>query len=94
MTNRMGKLDRKTNEAIATIFRTCPAAASAVCSGFSLGGAQRGVSHVLLCLRSGQRLQSMKKDKDPSGQVDLVAGIHAAEQERDDTRGDVSSDEE
>jgi hypothetical protein len=36
----------------------------------------------------------MKKDNDPSGQVDLVAGIHAAEQERDDTRGDVSSDEE
>ena len=36
----------------------------------------------------------MKKDKDPSGGVDLVAGIHAAEAERDDVREDQSSDEE
>ncbi|KIS00315.1 coiled-coil domain-containing protein 12 [Cryptococcus deuterogattii 2001/935-1] len=52
MNNRMGKLERKTNEAIATIFR--------------------------------QRLQAMRKNEDPNAQVDLVAGIAAAEHERDE----------
>ncbi|WVR08499.1 hypothetical protein IAU60_005554 [Kwoniella sp. DSM 27419] len=62
MTNRMTKLDRKTNEAIATIFR--------------------------------QRLQSMKKDQN-GGQVDLLASMNAAEQERDEDRPDESgSDDE
>jgi hypothetical protein len=36
----------------------------------------------------------MKKGKDPAGEVDLIAGIHAAEQERDDPRDAQSSDEE
>ncbi|WVF67984.1 hypothetical protein IAT40_002746 [Kwoniella sp. CBS 6097] len=63
MTNRMAKLDRKTNEAIATIFR--------------------------------QRLQSMKKDQNGQGQVDLLASMNAAEQERDDAaRASKDSDDE
>ncbi|WVQ95544.1 hypothetical protein IAU59_002641 [Kwoniella sp. CBS 9459] len=63
MTNRMAKLDRKTNEAIATIFR--------------------------------QRLQSMKKDQNGQGQVDLLASMNAAEQERDDAaRASGDSDDE
>lgn len=36
----------------------------------------------------------MKKEKDPAGGVDLVAGIHAAENERDETKDAQSSDEE
>ncbi|OCF31746.1 coiled-coil domain-containing protein 12 [Kwoniella heveanensis BCC8398] len=60
MTNRMAKLDRKTNEAIATIFR--------------------------------QRLQSMKKDQNGQRQVDLLASMNAAEQERDDADAAQASD--
>lgn len=57
MTARMGKLERKTNEALATIFR--------------------------------QRLQAMRgKTGTESGDVDLVAGISAAEHERDGARSD------
>ncbi|GFZ48204.1 hypothetical protein JCM24511_05952 [Saitozyma sp. JCM 24511] len=61
MTNRMAKLERRTNEAIATIFR--------------------------------QRLQAMKKDTGDA-QVDLMAGINAAEHERDDAAAREESDEE
>lgn len=61
MNNRMGKLERKTNEAIATIFR--------------------------------QRLQAMRKNQDPNAQVDLVAGIAAAEHERDERARSEDSDE-
>ncbi|WVN89598.1 uncharacterized protein L203_104825 [Cryptococcus depauperatus CBS 7841] len=62
MNNRMSKLERKTNEAITTIFR--------------------------------QRLQAMRKNQDPNVQVDLVASINAAEQERDDRARLEDSDEE
>ncbi|ODN82725.1 hypothetical protein L202_01010 [Cryptococcus amylolentus CBS 6039] len=61
MDNRMSKLDRKTNEAIATIFR--------------------------------QRLQSLRKNQDPSAQVDLVASINAAEHERDEQTREESEEE-
>ncbi|KAK4684365.1 coiled-coil domain-containing protein 12, partial [Tremellales sp. Uapishka_1] len=50
MTNRMAKLERKTNESIATIFR--------------------------------QRLQAMRKEQNPGAQVDILASINAAQQER------------
>lgn len=57
MTARMGKLERRTNEALATIFR--------------------------------QRLQAMRgKTGTEAGDVDLVAGISAAEHERDERGSD------
>lgn len=80
MTNRMAKLDRKTNEAIASIF--------------SLYLAMPTKSSDLLTY-SGQRLQSMKKGQDPTKEVDLVASINAAEKERGAGADDgAASDEE
>ena len=50
----------------------------------------------VLCLTSctGQRLQTMRKDKDPAAQVDIVASMNAAEHERDVAENEVSSEEE
>lgn len=60
MTARMGKLERRTNEALTSVFR--------------------------------QRLQAMRgKTGTEAGDVDLVAGISAAEHERD---GGRDSDDE
>lgn len=77
MTNRMAKLDRKTNEAIAAIFSTYT---SSLVSYFCLANTI-----------AGQRLQSMKKGQDPAKEVDLVASMNAAEKERG-LGGDAGAD--
>ena len=81
MTNRMAKLDRKTNEAIAAIFSMFfPSPIPCRLGGF-----------VSADNIAGQRLQSMKKGQDPAKEVDLVASINAAEKERG-LGGDAGSD--
>lgn len=77
MTNRMAKLDRKTNEAIAAIFSTSLSVLP---------------PHLVSAnTTSGQRLQSMKKGQDPAKEVDLVASMNAAEKERG-LGGDAGAD--
>lgn len=44
-------------------------------------------------MKIGQRLQAMRKNQDPNAQVDLVAGIAAAEHERDERARSEDSDE-
>lgn len=81
----MGKLERKTNEAIATIFRV-----------YYLNHNPYKRSHMLTDWVNdeiGQRLQAMRKNQDPNAQVDLVAGIAAAEHERDERARSEDSDE-
>lgn len=84
MTNRMAKLERKNNEAIATIFREYRS-----CTRIWIPTDQ-----------TGQRLQGMKKSgggnengaKDVADEVNLVASLNAATTER--AAEQAESDEE
>ena len=73
MTNRMAKVERRTNEAIATIFRESRAPVH-------YPGGRRRVT--------GQRLQAMRKEQNPDAQVDILASMNAAQLERADQAGD------
>lgn len=81
MTNRMAKVERRTNEAIATIFRQSPHTCSSR-QGFT---SSRG---------AGQRLQAKRKDEDPDAQVDILASMNAAEHERDEAANGNDSDDD
>ena len=81
MTNRMTKVERRTNEAIASIFRA------------TFSRAHR----CLKCADTrsiGQRLQGMRQGQNSDAQVDLVASINAAEHERDEAVNEQADDSE
>lgn len=86
MTNRMSKLERKTNEAIATIFRMSPSYLSPLISNW----------HHKLNL-PGQRLQSAKKQNPgavTADEVNLVASMNAERTEREGGGDEEDSDED
>jgi hypothetical protein len=77
----MSKLERKTNEAIATIFRAFPQALSALLSAYWRRRPYYGQSADI----AGQRLQSAKKQNPgavTADEVNLVASMNAERTER------------
>lgn len=88
MTNRMSKLERKTNEAIATIFRM----SSADKRLFGPVGIHQGRMLTFV----GQRLQSAKKQNPgavTADEVNLVASMNAERTEREGG-GEEDSDDD
>lgn len=80
---KLGKLERRTQESIHTLIRTCPAGRSRL----ALDGPQSCAPGWLTIDRTGQRLAAQKGDSD-----DLVGAMRA--QEEAAGQADDSSDDE